>query len=403
MYDPALLARDLKAEALRLGFDGCRDRARRAARRRGPPARGVARGRPPRRLDGAMTWMERNFDKRVDPRELVPGAQSVVSVFAQLLPGRARAGRGEAGRGQGQPLRVGRRLPRRAQREAGRAASTGSTPRARRRGRPRVRGLGARSSTRRGRSAPGWAGRARTRTCSRATHGSFVFLGELIVDVPLEPDAPVHGRPLRVVHALPRRVPDGRARRALPDRRRAVHLVLDHRAPRRRRCPRIGGRVRDLDLRVRRLPGRVPLDQVLPAHARRALPPPRRAHRHAGSASGPSSTSSVFRERFRRSPIKRTKYEGMLRNVRIAQGNAGASAADASQRTGPARSSLVPEGHAPAAAGRQARERQRERRAHALLARRRRARPLICRARRQAIARPRPDPPKSRLTRCVLL
>jgi epoxyqueuosine reductase len=31
---------------------------------------------------GTMSWMERNFDKRIDPRKLVPGSKSVVSVIA---------------------------------------------------------------------------------------------------------------------------------------------------------------------------------------------------------------------------------------------------------------------------------------------------------------------------------
>lgn len=31
---------------------------------------------------GEMSWMERNFDKRIDPRKLVPGARTVVSVIA---------------------------------------------------------------------------------------------------------------------------------------------------------------------------------------------------------------------------------------------------------------------------------------------------------------------------------
>ena len=89
MYDPARLARDLKAQARRIGFDGV----------------GIARAEhldvEARRLeawltdgrhggsDGAMTWMGRNFEKRVDPRELVPGAESVVSVFVSYVqPGR---------------------------------------------------------------------------------------------------------------------------------------------------------------------------------------------------------------------------------------------------------------------------------------------------------------------------
>ena len=30
---------------------------------------------------GEMTWMENHFDERLDPRKLVPGAKSVISVL----------------------------------------------------------------------------------------------------------------------------------------------------------------------------------------------------------------------------------------------------------------------------------------------------------------------------------
>ena len=75
--DRLQLKKDLKAEALRLGFH----------------AVGVARAE---RLDeealrltewlhsgkhGSMAWMEGHFEKRVDPRLLVPGARSIVSVL----------------------------------------------------------------------------------------------------------------------------------------------------------------------------------------------------------------------------------------------------------------------------------------------------------------------------------
>ena len=35
---------------------------------------------------GSMTYMERNFDKRLDPTKLVPGAKSVVSLLYNYFP-----------------------------------------------------------------------------------------------------------------------------------------------------------------------------------------------------------------------------------------------------------------------------------------------------------------------------
>ena len=35
---------------------------------------------------GSMTYMERNFDKRLDPTKLVPGAKSVVSLLYNYYP-----------------------------------------------------------------------------------------------------------------------------------------------------------------------------------------------------------------------------------------------------------------------------------------------------------------------------
>ncbi|TVQ68103.1 MAG: tRNA epoxyqueuosine(34) reductase QueG [Balneolaceae bacterium] len=71
------LTLSVRNKALELGFDAC----------------GFARAEPLDReafrlenwlqqnLHGSMSWMERNFDKRVDPTLLVPGAKSVVSVI----------------------------------------------------------------------------------------------------------------------------------------------------------------------------------------------------------------------------------------------------------------------------------------------------------------------------------
>ena len=43
-------------------------------------------------MHGEMTYMERNFDKRLDPTLLVPGAKSVVSVLYNYFPSTQRGG-----------------------------------------------------------------------------------------------------------------------------------------------------------------------------------------------------------------------------------------------------------------------------------------------------------------------
>lgn len=68
---------DVRNRAISLGFDAC----------------GFARAEPlseeARRLEewlkaghhGEMTWMERNFEKRIDPTRLLPGTRSIISVI----------------------------------------------------------------------------------------------------------------------------------------------------------------------------------------------------------------------------------------------------------------------------------------------------------------------------------
>ncbi|MBP3193088.1 tRNA epoxyqueuosine(34) reductase QueG [Natronogracilivirga saccharolytica] len=67
----------VRQEAHRLGFDGVGfARARRLEREESRLEQWLKEGR-----HGSMQWMENHFDKRVDPRKLVPGARSVVSVM----------------------------------------------------------------------------------------------------------------------------------------------------------------------------------------------------------------------------------------------------------------------------------------------------------------------------------
>ncbi|KAK6020994.1 hypothetical protein OSTOST_13343, partial [Ostertagia ostertagi] len=72
----------IKSEAHRLGFDAC------------GIAKAVALDDDARRLESwlnkgfgaTMHWMEKHFDLRIDPRKLVPGAKSVITLLLNYYP-----------------------------------------------------------------------------------------------------------------------------------------------------------------------------------------------------------------------------------------------------------------------------------------------------------------------------
>ena len=81
---PQELTQYVKAEAKSLGFDVCGiARAERVPQEISDAlAHWVSEGK-----NGEMHYMERNYDKRIDPRELVPGCRSIISVALNYYPG----------------------------------------------------------------------------------------------------------------------------------------------------------------------------------------------------------------------------------------------------------------------------------------------------------------------------
>ncbi len=312
-YDPALLAARLKAEARRVGFDGVgiarAERLDDEARRLEAWLLGGRHGG----ASGAMPWMEGHFEKRVDPRVLVPGAQSVVSVFASYwqpgratAPGAARISRYAWGDDYHDVLKE--KLAElfdwldTATGGAGGRAFTDSAP--------------VMDKAWAQRAGLGWQGK--NTNLLTTTHGSFVFLGELIVDVPLAPDAPFTadhcGRCTRCLDACPTGALD--APYQIDATRCISYWTIEHRGdgpPPDDLAAEFGDWLFGCDV----------CQDVCPWTK---FSQPTREARFLPRAAEPSATDTpartwaeldvaAFRERFRKTPVHRTGHAAFTRNA----------------------------------------------------------------------------------------
>jgi len=305
------LKRALKEEGLRLGFD----------------AIGIARAErlsaEARRLEtwlgdgmhGTMGWMERNVDKRVDPRELVPGARTVISVLENYYhavepPTSDRVARvSRYARGADYHTVIRKRLK---SLLAWLDVEAGGVS-----GRVFVDSAPIMDKAWAARAGLGWIGK-HTNLINRHI-GSWFFIGELIVDVDLEPDSPVAdmcGTCTRCIEACPTGAIVEPYR--LDGRKCISYLTIEHHED-------------DIDPELQRLTGRwifgcdvcqevCPWNKFAKASDRHEYAP------------GPATADEVpetwlqlseseFHDRFQESPIKRTGWHGLRRNARIAAEN----------------------------------------------------------------------------------
>ena len=172
------------------------------------------------------------------------------------------------------------------------------------------------------RAGVGWFGK--NTNILTPTHGSWVFLGQVITDLELQPDKPLAktcGECVRCIDACPTGAIV--APYVIDNTRCISFLTIELRGaiPRKLR-PLIGDWVFGCDI----------CQDVCPVNrkAQQSLEPAfRQRHDFAAPALIPllDLDDEGFRERFRNSPIKRAKRVGLQRNVCVALGNIGDSAA----------------------------------------------------------------------------
>lgn len=306
------LTRRIKARALELGFDKV----------------GIAPAEPPERSDflaswlargfhGSMAWMERTAGKRADPRRLLPGARSIVSVAANYYTGEEPASAPERAAisryawGEDYHLLLEDKLAalcaflRELRPEANAKYYVDTGP-------VLEKAIAQRAGL-------GWIGKHTNLITME--YGSWVFLGEVVTDVELEPDRPAFdhcGTCTRCIEACPTGaivepyVLDSRLcisyltielRRAIPPELR----------------PALGNMVYGCDI----------CQEVCPWNLRFARPSqeagflPRAENRRPPLRELIRLSLEAFRQRFRRSAIKRAKWRGLLRNAAVALGNSG--------------------------------------------------------------------------------
>ena len=268
---------------------------------------------------GDMDWMATTAERRGHPLALWPEARSIVMLGMSYAPEERSAG----GAGGALPRRrlllcPEQGLPRRRQ----------GRPQARRRRRwQRASGADVKVFVD---TAPlmekplaqpaglGWQGK-HTNLVSRE-HGSWLFLGAILTTAAIEPDAPEPdhcGSCRRCLDVCPT---DAFPAPYQLDRA-PLHRLPHHRAqgPHRRRVPQAHRQPR---VRLRRLPRRMPLEQV---RRRRARDPAAGAR---GAAIPPLAEllaldDAAFRARFAGTPVKRTGRDRVVRNALIAAGNSG--------------------------------------------------------------------------------
>ncbi len=308
IHQQEALASRLKAEALRLGFEACGiAKAEMLDEEAGRLEAWLLEGH-----HASMDYMARHFDKRIDPRRLVPGAQSVVSVLCSYwqpeeplpVPGTGKISRYAWGDDYHEVLKEKLyHLLAWLEDEVGEIT-----------GRAFVDSAPVMDKVWAARSGLGWIGK-HTNLISRRL-GSWFFIGELIVDVPLPHDAPTTdhcGSCTRCMDACPT---DAIYQPYVVDSNRCIsYWTIEHRG---NEIPdSISGQLENWIFGCDICQDVCPWNKFKKA-TREARFLPRESITDTLLETWEELDLVGFRRRFRKSPVKRARFGGFKRNVRAA-------------------------------------------------------------------------------------
>lgn len=306
-------SRELKLHARRLGFDGCGIAEANFLESEAHKLEAWLRdGR-----HATMSWMENHFDKRLDPRKLVPGASTVVSlIHSYYQPNH-------------QPTENAGKISRYAwgddyhkvlKEKLAELFDWLDTRTGGINGRIFVDSAPVLDKVWAQRAGLGWIGK-HTNLINR-TVGSYFFIAEMIIDVPLAPDDPFTadycGSCTRCIDACPT---DAIHQPYEVDANRCIsYWTIEHRKD---DIPQgmasdFGTWIFGCDICQDVCPWN---KFKQPTHESRFLP--REGVTDTSLSEWEELSIEEYRKRFRGSPVKRSKFEGFQRNVRIALQNAG--------------------------------------------------------------------------------
>ncbi|MCU0428975.1 MAG: tRNA epoxyqueuosine(34) reductase QueG [Cytophagaceae bacterium] len=179
-YQGLSLSQRIKLKALDLGFDYCGISKATFLEQEAPRLEEWLK----RGYQGSMAWMENHFDKRLDPRKLVEGAKSVITVLLNYYPEQTLQGNLKISRyayGDDYHQVIKEKL---AALLAEIRAQAGEVQ-----GRAFVDSAPVMDKVWAERAGAGWVGKNANLIVKKG--GSYFFIGELILDLELDYDGPI--------------------------------------------------------------------------------------------------------------------------------------------------------------------------------------------------------------------
>lgn len=259
--------------------------------------------------NGEMQWMENHFDLRLDPTKLMPGAKSIVSVALNYFP-KVQQEDKEApklskyayGKDYHYVIKDKlRELLKFIHKEIGEVG-----------GRAFVDSAPIMDKAWAKKSGIGWQGKNTNIIAKKA--GSFFFLGELVLDLPLVADGPIKdycGTCKRCLDACP----TGALHKPYEiDGSKCIsYFTIEYRKP----LPdQMKGKFENWMFGCDICQDVCPWNKLSKAHSEPSLDP----HERLLSMSKDEweeITEDIFQDIFRKSAVKRTKFEGLKRNIRF--------------------------------------------------------------------------------------